>query len=173
MPRPPIVSLAVAAILLLAACSAPNPDPAEPIPEGSAPPSSAATDDPAPDPVTEVTFEPCDEANAHALGALSSGEMLTKPTGDYYPDYLPLPSCVIEEPDFGDATAFFIPATRADYDMLTAAITAEQGAGVPSDGQGLSTDGVLWAGQRVDGMFLVPPSLGVTLDFIFISVVMP
>lgn len=169
MPRLPIVTLAMAATLLLAACSAPHPDPAEPLPESSTLPTSSPTDDPAPE-VAETPFEPCDDANAHALGALSSGEMLAAPTGDYYPDYLPLPSCVIEEPDFGHATAFFLPATQGDLDALQAAITAEQGAGAPSDGQGLSTDGAVWDGQPVASLFLVPPSLGVTVDFIFIEV---
>ena len=171
MPRLPIVSLAIAATLLLAACTAPSPDPAEPLPEGSTQPTSSPTEEPEEE-VAEIRYAPCDDANAAALGALSSGEMLAEPTGEYYPDYLPLPSCVIEEPDFGDATAFFIPATQADFDTLEAAIAAEQGVGVPSDGQGLSTDGVTWDGQPVPSMFLVPPSLGVTLDFIFIELEM-
>jgi hypothetical protein len=167
MLRAPIVLLAAAATLLLAACTAPHPDPAEALPEGSTPPASSPTEEPVE--VAESPYEPCDDANARALSALSTGEMLAAPTGDDYPDYLPLPSCVIQNPDFGTATAFFIPATQADFDTLEAAIAAEQGDGLPSDGQGLSTDGTVWDGQAVPGMFLVPPSLGVTLDFVFIE----
>lgn len=167
MLRIPVV-IAVAATLLLTSCSAPHPDAAEPLPEGSTSPTSSPTEEPGEE-VAESPYPPCDAANMAALSALSSGEMLAEPSGDYYPDYLPLPSCVIEEPDFGDATAFFLPATQADFDTLEAAIDAEQGAGAPSDGQGLSTDGTLWNGQPVPSIFLVPRSLGVTLDFIFIE----
>jgi hypothetical protein len=167
MPRIPLVTLALAATLLLAACTAPSPDPAEPLPEGSTLPTTAST--PSPDPVTQSRWEPCDEADGRALKALSSGDVLAEPSGDYYPEFLPLPSCVIEDQDLVFVNAFFLPATHADFDALEAAITAEQGEGVPSDGQGMATDGTTWEGQPIASVFLVPPSLGISDTFVFIA----
>jgi hypothetical protein len=168
MLRIPVV---VALALLLASCSAPSPDPAEPLPEGSTVPGQTASGEP--DPVAENPSEPCDDADTAALHALYPGDQQPAPTGDYYPDALPLPSCVFEDADFEQATAFFIPATEADFETLAAAITAEQGAGVPSDGQGLTTAGEEWDGQPIPGIFLVPASYGVTLDYIAIRFEFP
>lgn len=171
MPRLPVVSLALAATLLLTACSAGGPGPAEPLPEGSVAPTSSPTEEPSE--VAESPHEPCDDADVAALHALYPGEVHPEPTGDYYPDFLPLPSCVFEDSDFGQATVFFTPATEDDFETLEAAIVEEQGAGVPSDGQGLTTAGTVWEGERVPAIFLVPASFGVAVDYIAIRFEFP
>ena len=107
------------------------------------------------------------------MRALYPGAVHPEPTGDYYPDFLPLPSCVFEDSDVAQATVFFIPATETDFATLEAAIAEEQGAGEPSDGQGLTTAGTVWDGQRVPAIFLVPASFGVTLDYIAIRFEFP
>jgi hypothetical protein len=170
MLRLPLVA-AVAVTLLLTSCSAPSPDPAEPLPEGSTLPSAAASDEP--DPVAESPYEPCADADTTALHGLYPGDGHPEPTGDYYPDAVPLPSCVFEDADFGQATAFFIPATETDFETLEAAIVAEQGTGIPSDGEGLTTAGETWDGQPIQGIYLVPASFGVTLDYIAIRFEFP
>jgi len=171
MSRSSIVAVALAATLLLASCGTPSPDLAEPLPEGSTLPSATPTDEP--DAVAESPYESCANADVSALHALYPGDQVPEPTGDHYPEYLPLPSCAFEDAAFAVATAFFIPATEADFETLEAAIAADQGAGTPSDGQGLTTAGELWDGQSVQGIFLIPASFGVTLDYLAIRYEFP
>jgi hypothetical protein len=165
------VVVAVALTLALTSCSEPSPDPADPLPDGSNLPSETASSDP--DPVAESPYPPCDDATAAALHDLYPGETLDEPTGDYYPGFLPLPSCVFEDTDFAIATAVFIPATETDFEALESAIAAEQGAGTPSDGQGLATAGELWDGQPVQGIYLLPADFGVPQTYIALRLDFP
>jgi hypothetical protein len=165
MLRIPVIVVFVVTVML-ASCSAPSSDPASP------PPVETTVPTPTPSPeetqVGESPFVPCDDDNAVALSGLYPGDRHTEPTGDYFPDFLPLPSCAFESADFAQATSFYIPATETDFETLEAAIAAEQGAGVPSDGQGLATAGETWDGQPIQGIVLVPASFGVTLNYIAI-----
>jgi hypothetical protein len=157
MLRIPVVA-AVALAVLLASCSAPSPDPAEPLPEQSTLPPGTST--PAPqETVAASPFVPCDEADQEALTFLYIGEYRDAPTVDFYPDFLPLPSCLLEELDSG--TAIILDATQADFDALEATITAEQSAGAASDGNGVALDGVEWADQTVTGMYFLDVGFGV------------
>ncbi|MEO5920260.1 MAG: hypothetical protein ABIQ01_03875 [Pseudolysinimonas sp.] len=165
MPRLPIVSLAIVATLLLAACSAPNPDPAEPVPEGSTLPTTSPTpEEQTPTPVSR--FEPCDDADRQSLAGFYSGDYHDAPTDSDYPDFLPLPSCVFEQP--GQVSAIFLGATDADLAEITAAITEVQGVGTPSTG-GFALAGEQWTGSLVFGIFLVGPGVGADVQYIAVG----
>jgi len=161
MLRIPVV-VAVAITLLLASCSAPSPDPADP--EGSTLPAVSPTSSAEEPPAAESPFAQCDDADRDTLSSLYLGEYHETPTIDYYPDFLPMPSCLFEEPD--RTTAIMLDVTETDFEDLEATIVAEQGTGVASDGQGLALAGEEWSEGAVRGMYLIAPGLGVEVQYI-------
>jgi hypothetical protein len=166
-----VVVVAAAVTLVLASCTPPSPDPAEPLPDGSTLPSaspseSAGQNDDGPAPVSR--FAPCDDAAQQSLSGFYSGEFAQAPTTEEYPDFLLVPSCVFESPD--QVSGIYLDASPADFEEIAADVAAEQGAGAPDDGSGFALDGRLWTGDLVFAVFYIAPGLGAKVHYVAVGI---
>ncbi|HWM32962.1 MAG TPA: hypothetical protein VNR36_01850 [Pseudolysinimonas sp.] len=146
--RTPLLPVLIGATLVIAGCAAPAPAD-----------SAGPSDDPSPTTTQPVDISPyvsCEDSGyLDAILGTFDGTYQPAPQADYYPLYLPLPSCLFENTEQGAIVSIFIGAGETDFETIGAAVVDSQGPGEADT----SLDGVLggevWPDGNVQSLYLM------------------